>query len=64
MGRPEKAKMRILTGSPHALFPVGKEGGRLRCFQAALEKGKVKAQFPLMFCKSCNSNSAYQKLLC
>src|SRR3989344_2437118 len=36
MGRPEKAKMRKLTGSPHALFPVGKEGGRLRCFQATL----------------------------
>jgi len=38
MGRPEKAKMRKLTGSPQAMFPVGKEGGRLRCFQAALEK--------------------------
>ena len=30
MGRPEKAKMRQLTGSPHTLFPVGEEGGRLR----------------------------------
>src|SRR3989338_1204271 len=30
MGRPEKAKMRKLTGSPHVLFPIGDEGGRLR----------------------------------
>ncbi len=61
MGRPEKAKMRKLTGSPHALFPVGKEGGRLRCFQAALEKGKVKAQFTNLICKTCNINSVYFK---
>jgi len=32
MGRPEKAKMRKLTGSPHTLFPIGEEGGRLRSF--------------------------------
>ena len=35
MGRPEKAKMRKMTGSPHTLFPVGEEGGRLRSFQSA-----------------------------
>lgn len=37
MGRPEKAKMRKLLGSPQVLFPVGKEGGRMRSFQSALE---------------------------
>lgn len=46
MGRPEKAKMRKMTGSPHCLFPVGEEGGRMRSFQAALEKGRVTADFP------------------
>ncbi len=45
MGRPEKAKMRKLTGNPHVLFPVGDEGGRLRSFQSALEAGKVTAEF-------------------
>ncbi|MBN1645648.1 DNA polymerase II large subunit [Candidatus Woesearchaeota archaeon] len=45
MGRPEKAKMRKLTGSPHVLFPVGVEGGRLRCFQSAMDKGKITADF-------------------
>ncbi len=61
MGRPEKAKMRKLTGTPHALFPIGKEGGRLRCFQAALEKGKINAQFPNYLCKNCGSGTIYPK---
>ena len=47
MGRPEKAKMRKLTGSPHVLFPVGEEGGRLRSFQTAMEKGTIKNNFPI-----------------
>lgn len=53
MGRPEKAKMRKLTGSPHSLFPVGTEGGRLRSFQSALQEGKVTGDFPLYFCDTC-----------
>ncbi len=59
MGRPEKAKMRKLTGSPQVLFPVGDEGGRLRAFQAALEEGKVRADFPLFFCQKCNRETIY-----
>lgn len=59
MGRPEKAKMRKLTGSPHVLFPVGAEGGRLRCFQSALEVGKITAEFPNYYCDVCNSSSIY-----
>ncbi len=59
MGRPEKAKIRKMTGSPHGLFPVGDEGGRLRSFQSALEKGKVTAQFPLLYCPTCKDYSVY-----
>jgi DNA polymerase II large subunit len=61
MGRPEKAKLRKLTGSPHVLFPVGEEGGRLRSFQAALEKGYVKAGFPNFYCEKCKEDSVYLK---
>lgn len=57
MGRPEKAKMRKLTGSPHTLFPVGDEGGRLRSFQSALEKGVVKAEFSVFKCTQCGKES-------
>ncbi|MCD4759748.1 DNA polymerase II large subunit [archaeon] len=59
MGRPEKGKMRKLTGSPHVLFPVGEEGGRLRSFQAAMEEGKVSAEIPLYKCNKCNNDTVY-----
>lgn len=59
MGRPEKAKMRKLLGSPHLLFPVSEEGGRLRSFQSALEKGKIYSEFPNFFCKKCNLETIY-----
>jgi len=54
MGRPEKAKMRKLTGSPHCLFPVGDEGGKFRSFQSAVEKGVITAEFPRYECAGCN----------
>lgn len=59
MGRPEKAKLRKLIGSPHVLFPVGKEGGRLRSFQEAMENGKIKADFPIYFCDKCQAETIY-----
>lgn len=59
MGRPEKAKMRKLTGSPHVLFPIGEEGGRLRCFQTALEAGGITAEFPLYKCLNCNKETVF-----
>jgi len=54
MGRPEKAKLRKLTGSPHVLFPIGDEGGKLRSFQSAIEKGKVTAEFAIYKCEACD----------
>ncbi len=60
MGRPEKAKMRSLTGSPQVMFPVGEEGDRLRSFQAALEAGKVKSTFPLYLCTKCSKENIYR----
>ena len=59
MGRPEKAKMRKLTGSPHILFPVGDEGGRLRSFQSALEANKIRADFPIYKCEKCNKETIF-----
>jgi len=60
MGRPEKAKMRKLTGSPHVLFPVGKEGGKFRSFQSALEKGSITAQFTPYYCKHCKRETVFR----
>lgn len=59
MGRPEKAKMRKLTGSPNGLFPVGEDGGRLRSFQAALIKGKVTSSFPVFICPKCKNKTPF-----
>ncbi len=59
MGRPEKAKLRKLVGSPNVLFPVGSEGGRLRSVQAACEVGCVKSSFPIYFCEKCEKETIY-----
>ena len=59
MGRPEKAKLRKLDGSPNVLFPVGSEGGRLRSVQAACEVGSVRSSFPARFCEKCNKETIY-----
>lgn len=59
MGRPEKAKMRKLTGSPHCLFPIGEEGGRLRSVQEALVRGKVTAEFPARSCEKCKTTTVF-----
>ena len=59
MGRPEKAKLRKLTGSPNVLFPVGREGGRLRSIQEACEQGKINSSFPIYYCENCNKETIY-----
>lgn len=61
MGRPEKAKLRKLIGSPHVIFPVGDEGGRLRSFQSSLEAGAITAEFSLFFCEKCMKETIYPK---
>jgi len=59
MGRPEKAKLRKLVGSPNVLFPVGEEGGRLRSVNEAVEVGSIKAEFPIYFCEKCQKETIY-----
>jgi len=58
MGRPEKAKLRKLTGSPNCLFPVGDQGGRLRSINDAVEVGYVKSNFPKYKC-GCGNETVY-----
>ena len=50
MGRPEKAKLRKLTGSPNALFPISNQGGRFRSVQEAVSVGYIKSDWPLFKC--------------
>jgi len=60
MGRPEKAKLRKLTGSPSVLFPIGEEGGRFRSVNAAVEVGHIRGDFPLYFCDKCEKETIYR----
>lgn len=60
-GRPEKAKMREMTGRPHGLFPVGEEGGKMRNVIEAYNKGYVKAEFALYYCNHCKRYTIYRK---
>lgn len=60
MGRPEKAKLRKLTGSPNVLFPVGSQGGRLRSVQEACNRGFVRADFPIFYCEKCKNETIYK----
>ncbi len=60
MGRPEKTKFRKLVGSPNVLFPVGREGGRLRSVQAACEEGQVRSSFPIYHCENCKKQTIYR----
>ncbi len=58
MGRPEKAKLRKLTGSPNMLFPVSEQGGRFRSIQDAVKVGFIKSDWPLFYCK-CGNETIY-----
>lgn len=59
MGRPEKAKMRKMKGSPHSLFPVGEQGGRMKCFQSALQLGKIRTAFAYYKCNECENETVF-----
>ena len=59
MGRPEKAKLRKIPGSPNSLFVVGKEGGRMKTMQAAYEKETVNSVFPLFYCEKCGKETVF-----
>jgi len=58
MGRPEKAKLRKLVGSPNVLFPVSDYGGRLKSIQDAAENSFVKSNFPIYRC-DCGNETIY-----
>ncbi len=62
MGRPEKAKMREMKGTPEMLFVVGDEGGRMRNFIEAHSKfGFINGEVALFKCKRCGKIGLYRK---
>ena len=61
MGRPEKAKMRQLKGSPHGLFPIGEQGGRMRSISQAVQTGYAIVEVTNYYCSSCNVYTIYPR---
>ena len=55
MGRPEKAKERMMKPPVHVLFPIGNIGSRSRSIiRAAINKQKSKIEAVSKYCKRCN----------
>jgi DNA polymerase II large subunit len=54
MGRPEKAKERLMAPAPHGLVPVGEYGGKTRSIIKAAERGSITLDVPNLFCAKCN----------
>ncbi|MBI1973431.1 DNA polymerase II large subunit [Candidatus Micrarchaeota archaeon] len=53
MGRPEKAKERLMSPAPHGLIPVGDYGGKVRSIIKAAEKSPITVDLPYIICPSC-----------
>lgn len=53
MGRPEKAKERMMAPAPHGLVPVGEYGGKTRSIIKAAERGSITLDIPNLFCTKC-----------
>jgi DNA polymerase II large subunit len=64
MGRPEKAKERLLTPPPHVLFPVGREGGSQRLVGKSVSHSKIKADIGLRMCPTCRETTFLTKCQC
>ncbi len=55
MGRPEKAKERLMKPPLHVLFPLGESGGPQRLVRAAVEAGSISVEVGQRRCEHCNA---------
>ena len=72
MGRPEKAKERLMSPPPHVLFPISHAGGKTRDIKAAINytssynaaKGVVNVEVATRRCKECGKETIWSKCDC
>ncbi len=57
MGRPEKAKARLMKPQLHGLFPLGKDKDIKRTLSKAIDKKFIKVSLGNRYCKSCNKST-------
>jgi len=64
MARPEKAAPRLMQPPPHALFPIGREGGLQRLLREATRKDVVEVEVGIRTCASCGKRWFLPKCTC
>ena len=57
VGRPEKTKERMMKPAPHALFPIGTNGGSRRNIIDAAKKGNITVEIARCRCTECGVGS-------
>ncbi|MCE5214040.1 MAG: DNA polymerase II large subunit [Methanobacterium sp.] len=57
VGRPEKTKERMMKPAPHALFPIGTNGGSRRNIVDAAKKGSIIVEIARCRCTQCGVGS-------
>lgn len=57
VGRPEKTKERLMKPAPHALFPIGTNGGSRRNIVDAAKKGSIIVDIARCRCTQCGIGS-------
>jgi DNA polymerase II large subunit len=55
MGRPEKAKERLMSPAPHLLFPVGNYGGATRSVMKAYNQTSIAVEVTRLKCVKCKA---------
>lgn len=64
VARPEKARERRMKPPPHALFPVGQDGGPQRLVYQAAEAGVIKVELGVRECPICGAKGFMCRCAC
>jgi DNA polymerase II large subunit len=64
MGRPEKAKERMMKPPVHILFPLGNAGGTQRLVKTAAENSKISIEAGTRYCQSCGARTIFTTCNC
>ncbi len=72
MGRPEKAKERLMSPPPHVLFPIGLAGGKTRDIKSAINytssynavRGVVSVEAAMRRCRQCGKETILSRCEC
>jgi len=64
MARPEKAAPRLMQPPPHALFPVGREGGLQRLLREVARKDVLEVEVGIRVCASCGKRWFLPRCTC